>query len=68
MVMRLLELRNQMDMKQVEFAALLGVSQGTVSDWEREIYLPKARDLPRLAQVLGCTINDLFQPLTEEAS
>lgn len=67
MVMRIKELRVEKGMRQVDFAARMGVSQGSVSDWESETYLPKTRQLPLLAQVLGCTINDLFLPLTEEA-
>ena len=38
----------------------MGVDTTTVNKWESEIALPRARDLPRLAQVLGCSIGALF--------
>lgn len=66
-VLRIKELREERGMKQVELADRMGVTQGTVSEWERETYLPKVRDLPRLAMVLEREISDLFLPLTEEA-
>ena len=59
-VMRIKELREAADMKQIQLAACLGVSQNTVSGWELEISLPKARDLPRLAKVLACSVDDLY--------
>lgn len=60
MVMRIKELREQQKMKQVDLAAQMGVSQSTVAEWDKEIYLPKTRQLPRLAEVLECSIDDLF--------
>ncbi len=59
-VMRIQELRKNAGLTQMELATSLGLIQSMISDWERELYLPKARDLPRLAKILGCTINDLF--------
>lgn len=59
-VMRIQELRTRAGMTQVRFGAHMGVAQCVVSEWEKEVYLPKARDLPRMAKVFGCTINDLF--------
>lgn len=59
-VMRIQELRKNAGMTQIELANNLSLIQSMISDWERELYLPKARDLPRLAKILGCTINDLF--------
>lgn len=62
MIMRIRELRQDRGLDQVNFAAQMGVSQSTVSEWEREMYLPKARQLPLLARVLGCSIDELFIP------
>lgn len=67
MVMRIKERRKAIGMKQVELADAMGTSQSTVTGWETETYLPRARDLPRLAQVLKCGIGDLFQAEPEEA-
>lgn len=61
-VMRIQELRKAAGMTQIDLAVNVGMIQSVISDWERELYLPKARDLPRLAKVLGCTIQDLFTP------
>ena len=38
----------------------MGVGQTTVSMWENEAALPKARQIPLLAEVLGVPIGDLF--------
>lgn len=62
MVMRIKTLRKEKGLRQTEFGSLLGISQTTVSDWENEVYLPKTRDLPRLAHVLGVRIEELFEP------
>lgn len=62
MIMRIQEMREARGMKQVDFAASVGVSQGTTSGWENELYLPQARLLPLIAHVLGCSIDELFTP------
>ena len=43
----------------------MGVLQTAVSNWETEVALPRARQLPRLARVLGCSIGDLFLPVED---
>lgn len=49
-------------MRQSCLAERMGVTQSVISEWEKEVYLPKTRQLPALAETLGCTINDLFVP------
>lgn len=66
MVMNIKDLRQARGLDQTELADQMGVNQSTVSAWERETALPKARDLPRLAQVLGCSIEALFAEQEEE--
>lgn len=63
-VMNIKSLREAAGLSQVDLGTQMGVVQGAVANWEAEVTLPKARDLPRLAQVLGCSISDLF--VTEE--
>lgn len=63
MVMRIKELRRKAGLTQVELADSVGVAQNVVSQWETEVALPRVRQLPELAQVLGCNIDELF---TEE--
>lgn len=67
-VMRIQELRKNAGLTQTELSVRVGMMQSVVSDWEREIYLPKARDLPLLAKVLGCTIQDLYVPDDEPSN
>lgn len=60
-MLRIKELRKQLEMTQVDLAIEMGVSQNTISNWESELILPRTRELPRLAEVLHCTISDLFK-------
>lgn len=62
MVMRIKTIREGKDMTQQELATQMAVAQTTVSQWETEAALPRARDLPRLAMVLACSIDELFEP------
>lgn len=59
-VMRIRELRENCGKSQIQLATEMGVSQGVISEWENEVYLPKARQLPLLCRCLGCSYNDLF--------
>lgn len=59
-MMRIREIRKELKMTQGELAEKMGVSQNTISGWEKELVYPSAKTLPQLADVLGCTINDLF--------
>lgn len=65
MVMRIKEMREAANLQQKQLAVHMAVNQSAVSNWETEVALPKARDLPRLARVLGCSIDDLFVPLDD---
>ncbi|MBD9247293.1 MAG: XRE family transcriptional regulator [Clostridiales bacterium] len=61
MVMRIKELRESAGMSQQELGSNMGVGRSTVKNWELEISLPLARDLPLLADVLGVnTIDELY--------
>lgn len=55
------------DMSQVDeyITALTGTSQGAVALWETGARMPRADKLPKLAEVLGCSVADLFN--TESA-
>ena len=58
--MRIRELREQLGITQRELGARMGVDCTAVTKWETEVALPRARQLPRLAQVLGCSIDELY--------
>ena len=46
---------------QSELADMVGVSCQAVSKWERQISYPDITVLPALAQILGVTIDELFE-------
>ena len=60
MVMRIKELREAAHMTQAQLAAGMGVMQNSISQWETEVALPRTRQLPTLAHILKCKIDDLF--------
>lgn len=68
MIMRIRELRELAGMTQQQVADSMGVLQSAVSNWESEVALPRARQLPLLARVLGCSIDELFAQESEAAS
>lgn len=65
MVMRIKKLREKAGLQQKQLAESMGVLTSAVSNWESEVALPRARQLPLLAQVLDCSIDDLFEPMSE---
>ncbi len=67
-IMRIQKLRIEAGITQAQLGASMGVAQCVISEWEKEVYLPKARQLPALADALGCEINDLFVRECEEVS
>lgn len=52
--------RTMAGMSQAEFATIMKVDQSAVSLWESDKTNPVASKIPVIAEVLGCTINDLF--------
>ena len=55
------ELRKAAGFTQEKFAVAMGVTQSTVSQWESGRVLPDTAKLPKMAEVLGCGIEDLFK-------
>ncbi|MFN8608837.1 MAG: helix-turn-helix transcriptional regulator [Vulcanimicrobiota bacterium] len=49
-------------LKQVELARKLGVSRSTVCCWESGERTPSLDQATRLAQALGCTLDELVKP------
>ena len=60
MVMKIKYLREQAGITQNELASRMGTFQNNVSNWETETALPRTRQLPMLAAVFNCSIDDLF--------
>lgn len=57
---RIFELLDKLGMEQKAFAAEVGVSEGTVSNWRRGISSSYSHYLVQIAQVLGTTTADLL--------
>lgn len=58
---KLKALRESADITQNEIAIILGVSRTSVSMWETGHAMPRADKLPKLAEILGCTVDDLLR-------
>ena len=60
MDLKIKDLRERAGLTQGELAARLGVGQSTVAMWENGTNVPRASLLPKLAEVLHCSIDDLY--------
>lgn len=58
-------LREKSRFTQIELAKELGVGQSTVAMWETGKSVPRAQQLPKLAELFGCTIDELFENNTD---
>ncbi|NLK71697.1 MAG: helix-turn-helix transcriptional regulator [Clostridiales bacterium] len=58
--MKFKEARISKGLTQEELASALGISRTTVSMWEVGSALPRADRLPDIANLLGCTIDELI--------
>ena len=65
--MNIARLRVSKGLTQTELAERLGRVQTAISKWECGEATPPASLLPKLAEVLGCTVNDLFEEGGETA-
>ncbi len=55
------QLRKEKNMTQAELAQKMGVTDKAVSKWERDLSLPDTSSLPKLAQILGISVDALMQ-------
>lgn len=53
-------LRKEKGMTQADLAARMGVTDKAVSKWERDLSLPDVHSIPKLAQVLGISVEELM--------
>lgn len=53
-------MRRRAGLTVAELAERLSVNRATIYFWEAGRYWPKAEYLPRIAEILGCSIDDLF--------
>lgn len=55
------ELRQKQGLSQQQLADKLGVSQQAVAQWENGERKPRTEKLQLLAEILHCTIDELFE-------
>ena len=65
---RIRQLRQRNSMKQSELACFLGVSQGTLSNWERGEYEPDNKTLVKLSHKFNVTTDYLLGQISEKGS
>jgi len=70
---RLAELRKGAGLSQYELARYVGVPQANIAFWERSEKPPRSEVLPKMAEVLGVTVEDLLivgneRPLNKKAA
>ena len=59
--MSFLSERRKAGMTQVEVSRAMGVDQSAVSFWETGVHIPRGEKLVRLAELYGCTVDDLLK-------
>lgn len=57
--------REQLGLTQAELAKEMGVDQSAVCLWETGKTLPRAKLLPKLAEILKCSVDDLVNNNTK---
>ena len=62
MKIKLKALRVNAEMTQKEASEKLGVTQKTLQNWEEYKTSPTGAQLSRLADLYGCTLDDIFLP------
>ena len=62
MKIKLKALRVNAEMTQKEASEKLGVTQKTLQHWEEYRTSPTGAQLSRLADLYGCTLDDIFLP------
>lgn len=55
------DLRIKKGLSQQKLAEMMGTTQAAVGLWETGLRTPRAEKLPKLAEILGCNIADLFE-------
>ena len=60
------QLRFKAGLTQEQLADQLGISAQSVSKWENNVAMPDITSLPLLAEILGISIDDLFDLTVEQ--
>lgn len=59
--MALVALRKKAGLTQMAVAKALGISDSAVNQWEKGKTFPKTEQLPKLAKLYGCTVDELLK-------
>lgn len=59
--LNLTPIRKKADITQEQLAKKLKIDRSTVAKWETGESMPRADKLPRLAKILGCTVDELLK-------
>ena len=54
------ELREEKGLLQAKLAEMMGISQATLSNWERGVHNPDQENIAKLAETFGCSIDYLL--------
>ena len=60
------KLRKQKNMTQSELAQKLNVTDKAVSKWERNLSCPDVNSIPKLAEILGVSVEELLNAQTKQ--
>ncbi len=60
-------LRKEKGMTQKELAEMLYITDKAVSKWERDIACPETQTIPKLAEILGVSVEELLNAKTAPA-
>lgn len=60
-------LRKEQGMTQLDLAEKMGVTDKAVSKWERDLSCPDVSSIPKLAEILGVTVDELMQSKSDGA-
>ena len=58
-------LRKEKGMTQLELAEKMGVTDKAVSKWERDLSFPDVSSIPKLAEILDVSVDELMQVKTD---
>ena len=60
------KIRVKSNLTQEQMAKNIGVERSTVAKWETGVSLPRSELLPKLADVLNCTVDELLRPAEQK--
>ena len=61
---KIAELRKAKNLTQLELATQLNITDKAVSKWERDISCPDINTFPKLAEILGVSVDELLPAST----